>query len=152
MGMKSGLKKTFFGGYDVKKWIGLESVVDNAKTIKGFYDDLQDKSKGTKREAKPETFEQAAKRFGLNEAAIGHRMKQLFYTSLGFAVIALALFCYAFFLIFSKAMIMSGVVTVVLALVATSYAFRENFNYYQLKRRKLGCSYRDWMRDTFTGK
>ena len=96
-------------------------------------------------ENRTETFEQCLKRLGITEAQLQKRMRSslqiiLFCLGLGVAIII-----YAFYL-WSQGMLMAGFTSLILGGLLGSYAFREHFNYFQMKKRQLGCSLKDWVK------
>lgn len=91
-----------------------------------------------------ETFEEAIARMKLTEADLEERKKmfltQVFiYLAAGFAVLA-----YAVWLAFSGYFVEMCLAFLV-ALLALAYAFRSHFWLFQMKRRKLGCTFKEYL-------
>ena len=97
-----------------------------------------------------ETFEHAMSRFDLDEKALQAKslgLKRLSYTLL---IMAGVLFLYGLYQLCFGSLrgTMIALVEVCLALVL---AFRYHFWHFQIERRKLGCSIKEWFKASFTG-
>ena len=99
----------------------------------------------------PETFEQASQRLDLSEADIQARIKSLKNEILIFSFSAITIFSYAVYLGISGA----GFFAVLIALlVSTSLficAFKSHFWLFQVRNRKLGCTFQEWINSTIKG-
>lgn len=87
----------------------------------------------------------------LNEDELFARQRGLYRLSVIMCVVAMMFFSYALYhLVFGgfKAVIVS----LVLMFIALVLAFRYHFWYFQIKERKLGCTFREWYRQGFLGK
>jgi len=98
-----------------------------------------------------ETYEEAVVRLNLSEEDQEKRKKTFFRMCLFYIGIALVLFIYAIYLMFTSFFI-AVFIALMLVAVALSLAFREHFWYVQMTCRRLGLSIKDWANYTFGGK
>lgn len=96
-----------------------------------------------------ETYEEAVVRLNLNDEAIAARKKDLFLMAGFFSVLAIAVFIYGFYLLLFQGMILAFFMGVALAFLLTALAFRQHFWYIQMKYKRLGLTFNDWMNYTF---
>ena len=91
-----------------------------------------------------ETFEEAMKREGLTEADIQKRQKHCFNVAIAFLGLGVAVFAYSIYLLWNGHLmaLLLGVGVTGLSLVQ---AFRYHFWYFQMKQRKLGCTFKEWL-------
>lgn len=97
-----------------------------------------------------ESFTEAATKLNINDETLLTKQKALFRLSIIMTVAACAILGYAGYQLFYgslKAMFVSLVVT----FVALTLAFRYHFWYYQIKHRKLGCTFDEWFRQGLLG-
>jgi intracellular multiplication protein IcmV len=92
-----------------------------------------------------ETFEQAQARLGLSDEVLISRQIALFRLSLLLFVLGIILFSYAFFQLFYGSL-HGFLLTLSVAGLALVISFRYHFWAFQIKRKKLGCSLREWYR------
>ncbi|MGQ3889896.1 type IVB secretion system protein IcmV [Legionella sp. CNM-1927-20] len=95
-------------------------------------------------------FDAAMAAMNLTEADLIARQKGLYRLSLLMCFAAFGLLCYAIYHLFYGG-IHAVVISLVLTLVALALAFRYHFWYYQIRERKLGCTFREWYRRGFLG-
>lgn len=131
------LSSTFF---DVPRWINAKQYVETNKT-------LYTKIKEVFRIAQPEreeTFEAAMLRLKLTEQDLQERVpaNQRALTILLAFIVVLCL--YGFYLMFSGAVAGTFVILAVIVLSAVR-AFQYSFWNFQIKNRKLGCSFKEWL-------
>jgi len=97
-----------------------------------------------------ESFDEAMARLNINETDLTLKQKALFRLSVVMVVVGGLIFCYAGYQLFYgsyKALFVSLVVM----LIAFALAFRYHFWYFQIKHRKLGCSFEEWYRQGILG-
>ena len=90
-----------------------------------------------------ETFEEAVARFNLSEADILQRQKAFGRLAAFYLFIAVCLGIYTGYLYYKSAFL-SMLMTLVLILLACSFAFKEHFWYAQMCQRRLGLTFKDW--------
>lgn len=100
----------------------------------------------------PETFDQAVARMELTEEDIKKTINTYSTYALIFILIALALFAYAFYLLFAYGSITGWLIS----LAATGFCliqfFRYDFWAYQMKERRLGITFDEWKKHILGGK
>ncbi len=148
MGFKKVVKKGFFSGFNAKRWVGMDQIKRSGGTVKDLYADLY-KKKGDEVPRK-ETFEECVQRYGLSEKDIQKKMKIFQLLAVGFFIGSFFVFAYTVFL-FSTGMFLAGMVSLMLTFLLWAYAFREHFNYYQMKQRRLGCTVQEWFSSIVKG-
>lgn len=98
----------------------------------------------------PETFEQAIKRLGITEQGIEERKKMYAIQVLIYLLTGIAAFIYAVFLV--RAGEFMGMLMAFLAGgLGFAYAFRSHFWLFQLKQRRLGCTFKEWLSSSIQG-
>ena len=141
---KRGVVRGFFGSLvNVKKWSNFDEVAASARFVTKSVKDLCQPQKGSSMSSS--SFAEMMQKLNLTEDDIKKRMKYFLYYFVVYFFSALCLFFYMGYLIATSGRILSVLVTMILGLLMTVYAVREHFWYMQLKTRKLGCSFRDWL-------
>ncbi len=149
MGVRKAIKKTVTSGLSPKRWVGLDQIKENAGTVKNIAKAVLKPGSGDQDEIKQETFEQALVRLNITEEDLKKRMESSKYIVWFCSGLSLSIFIYMFYL-WSQGQIVSGVVCFMLSFVLGAYAFREHFNLFQMKQRRLGCSIREWYQSLFS--
>lgn len=90
-----------------------------------------------------ESFEQAVRRLRLSPADLEKRRKSFLQQSILFLLFGLLIFAYAVYL-FAESAWGSGVVALLMTGVFVLYAFRAHFWAFQIKYKKLGCTWKEW--------
>ena len=98
----------------------------------------------------PETFEQCIKHYGLTDEALTKKRRLHLYTAMGCLLGSVVLLAYTLYLI-ATGIYFSSLVSVMLAALLVAYAYREHFNAFQIKQRRLGCTFKEWVSYTFKG-
>jgi intracellular multiplication protein IcmV len=132
-------RKTFFNPLG---WLGYNELKNNSKIIWSTVKKIGEVEEPTR----TETFEEATQRFELTEVEV----KQISENYLMYAIILVILAAFAFgggvvFLIaYGKfsAFILATACTAILL----SYAISFHFWHFQIKHRKLGCTFAEWWR------
>ncbi|MGV3740071.1 MAG: type IVB secretion system protein IcmV [Gammaproteobacteria bacterium] len=97
-----------------------------------------------------ESFEHAVAKFDLDEKTLQAKatgLKRLSYSLVG---VAIFLFLYTFYQLFFGSY-RGAIIALIEVGIALVLAFRYHFWYYQIKQRKLGCSVKEWFKNSFTG-
>jgi intracellular multiplication protein IcmV len=137
-------RKTFF---NPRAWLGYDSIKDQTRTISSF---IKDAATVQQPEHK-ETFEQALQRLNLNEETIKVAARNYYYYALFFLALAILDFLYGFYLLFSEGSILGFILALAVCALLLAQAFRNHFWYFQIKSRRLGCTFQEW-RDAIMGK
>ena len=152
MGLKKIVTKGLFSGLNPLRWMGFEHIADNAKTIKNIANGIAKPSPSEEKSSyRPKTFEAAMQHYGLTEADIQKRMRASWQISLACFLLSLPMLGYTVYL-FIAHLPLSAFVCVILTGLLWAYAFREHFNYFQMKQRRLGCTFKEWFINTVSGK
>ncbi|MHB1946837.1 MAG: type IVB secretion system protein IcmV [Gammaproteobacteria bacterium] len=132
-------RKTFF---NPRAWLGYDYVKAQSLGLFGTIKLLF----GAKIEEGPqdETFEQAKQRLNLTDEDIAttemnYLLLTAFYASVGFVIV-----CAAFYLLITDASYAAFILALALSTVLFGQAFRSHFWYFQIKSRKLGCTFDEW--------
>ncbi len=147
MGVKSLFKKGFGSGLSPKKWVGFDQLKSDSISLGQMIKRVFKRSQKVK---KKETFEQAVKRFNLTEADIQKRIKSAKELVVIFLALSAVLIVYTIYQ-WSGGHIVSGFICFILSLLILAYAFREHFNLFQMRSRRLGCTYSEWFNSLFKG-
>ncbi|QMT58960.1 type IVB secretion system protein IcmV [Legionella sp. PC997] len=97
-----------------------------------------------------ESFDDAVKHLNLTDESILSKQKSLFRLSIIMVFAALLIMGYAVFQLFYGSL-KAFLVSIVVTLIALVLAFRYHFWYYQIKNRKLGCTFNEWYRKGLLG-
>lgn len=92
-----------------------------------------------------ESFDTAQKELNLSNADLLLREKALFRLSILMLTMASAIFIYSGYHFF-EGNFRAGIISIIVMMIALSLAFRYHFWYYQIKHRKLGCSFDEWLK------
>lgn len=99
---------------------------------------------------KGESFKAASSRFELSKQDLENKQIALFRLSILMCAIGAGIFAYAIYHLFYGSY-RAALVSLVIALIALALAFRYNFWYFQIKKRKLGCSVEEWYKQSIRG-
>lgn len=127
--------------FNVSRWIGWPDIKKNASNIHVLYKVFF--------ATKPvslyrETFEEAVDRMGLSEEDIQHIASQYYNKSLFYLGILTAGLLYHIYLIWHKYWA-AAIVMCSIDFMLFSFWFREHFWYTQIKIRRLGLSFKEWL-------
>jgi intracellular multiplication protein IcmV len=132
----------------------LKVFLPSGKRLKGEYQDLKNQNLSLRRMLtslyskdvleRKETFEQAMVRLGLTEADIHKTARNYHIYALIFLILGLALFVYAFYLLFAYLALMGCLLGLTAAAFSWGQAFRFDFWSCQIRKRKLGLTFNEW--------
>lgn len=146
MGFKSMFKSSAKKSFDVWNWFGYArfkfEIQGLIRLLKSLF------ARFSPKKSSAETFEQAVARQGLTEADLKKRMRLAKQLCWFFLTGTLAMLYYTF-IQFSHGFIANGFFCILLTALLAVYGFREHFYSYQIRKRQLGCRYRDCFKDTF---
>lgn len=148
MGIKQVVKKGLFSGLNPMRWIGYDQIVANGRTIKNMVSSITKKNNTSYH---PTTFDDCMQHYGLTEETLKKRMKSSLRVARVCLVLSVLMLSYTIYL-FIRHLPMAAIICVVLTLLLWVYAFREHFNYFQMKQRRLGCTFKEWFVAIFKGK
>jgi intracellular multiplication protein IcmV len=147
MKITRAIKRTVKPFVDVKTWVGYDQAKQNASSIIELFKGLFKKSESPAKE----TFEEAVQRLGLTEESLEERKKNFIFLTLFYFCIALGLLAYAIYLGFQGSY-HGAIACFSIMFIAWAQTFRYHFWLFQLKQRKLGCTFQEWLHATFGGK
>lgn len=126
--------------FDVPKWVSLDEMSGNITNIVDYGKTLFIPQQASY----VETFEEACKRLNLSEADLKKRRKEFIRLQILYTFFALGVAAYAYDLLLSGNFL-CVIICLSLILVIFSQIFRYNFWAFQIKNRKLGCTFKDWL-------
>lgn len=97
-----------------------------------------------------ESFSEAVKLLNLSDESILTKQKSLFRLSILMVLAAVLIFVYAGYQLFYGS-IKAFLVSIIVTMIALVLAFRYHFWYFQMKNRKLGCTFNEWYRQGLLG-
>ena len=97
-----------------------------------------------------ESFDEAATKLNLSDAALMTKQKALFRLSIVMLIAAGLILSYAGYQLFYGSF-PAVIVSLIVTLIALTLAFRYHFWYYQIKNRKLGCTFDEWFKQGLLG-
>lgn len=131
----------------LKSALGTEQLKSQTSSIGKMANDVLSIPKSPKN---VESFEEALTRLNLSEADVERRKIQFLRLSRIYLVLAVVVFVYMLYLIIEKALF-PALGCFGLLLILFSQFFRYNFWLFQLRQRRLGCSFFEWFSE-WTGK
>lgn len=141
---KGIVKKSFKSLFNVPRWVSWNDIVANGRFVISLAKDLF-----VKKEAKHyKDFDEAVAQLGISEEELQKRQKAFFHTMMLYFSIALVLLLYSLFLLFN-AHLLSGAISLLLTILLFAYAYRDGIGYLQIKQRKLGITFSEWLRALF---
>lgn len=146
MGILSATKRvgSVFFNFRVDKWIDYEYL----KSLTLFFVNQFQFVFRLAKPRPPETFEEAIYRLELSPQELILRSKQYLILCYFFLGNSLALTCYSYYL-YSIESFMGSIMTASITIYSITYAFRYHYWNYQIRRLRLGCTFKEWFRDLF---
>lgn len=149
MGFKSVVKKSLVRGFNVKRWVGVETIKRDTQVVKAVFRSVFQPNGTVEQDAQgrpvQKKFADYVREYGLTEETLTRRMKQLRWMAYFCWTLGLVTVVYAFVLWTQYAQWMNGFVCVMLALVLWAQGLREHFNAYQISQKRLGCAISEWL-------
>lgn len=143
MGIKKAFKFTF-SSMQPSKWIGIDLLKDQAGLIKNLFHSSVLKKKESVAVNKSEmTFSEYQQALGMTDEALSKAMKQCRHIFIFCSVLALAVLFYSYS-VFKGSRVISGAVTIILALLLAVNGWKEHLFYTQLKHRLVSINARRW--------
>lgn len=147
MSFFGGIKKIIKPAVDVPKWIDYRQLLKNNRSIfsfvKKFFIPEQAKTE--------ESFEEALSRLKLTPSDLIQRSKE--FTRLMWIWIFLLLVSIAYSIYLLQNHFFRGFYPCLgICIIILTQIFRYHFWLFQIKQRRLGCSFRDWLNGQFIGK
>lgn len=145
MGIFKSTKKVAGKVVDVRvdKWVSWGYLTETADRFKTILSDIAIPKKATY----SETFKDAMQRLDLSEEDLQARKKEftrLFYFFIGLAITVIIYALYSAL----KGHLLPSLISFCLSLYCLTQAFRFHFWLFQIKNRKLGCTFKEWLNST----
>lgn len=140
--MNFGFRSTVKSLFNFKSWIGWGSLVQNGTWIRDMYGQLL---RPQVTSPVRETFEEACARYGYTPEFLRHQEVQFEKAATLFLGILCAGLLYMGWL-FYKDKLLAGIVMIPLNFMLFSFYFRESFWLMQIRHKRLGMGFRDWLR------
>lgn len=137
--------KRFFGSifssvFNFRLWLSLDYLKQNTAALKEQASHVFVPKVGNVHE----DFDNVMQRFKLTEAQLKSRAQGLLLLSILMILLALAILVYSIYQFFVGT-IFTGLTSIVFVVLALTLAFRYHFWYFQIKQRKLGGTWKDWL-------
>lgn len=129
--------RTFF---NPKAWIGTTNIRATTGIIWGITKSLFIPPKPER----TETFDQAMERLDLNKEDVLKKQNTFLSYSTLFVILAGFSFATSFFLAMQYHSFYGWLFSILMTMLFLSQAFRYHFWYFQIKHRKLGCTFQEW--------
>jgi intracellular multiplication protein IcmV len=131
---------------NVPGWIGLRGIKENAK---GLWSGIKVLLLPSKNIAGEETFAQAVERMNLTEEDLANRSRHLGHHAIIYLFFAILCFSYAIYLLIDIKILSSMLVVLITAFFVLK-AYISFFWRFQIRQRKLGCTFKEWLLDLRT--
>jgi intracellular multiplication protein IcmV len=134
-------------------WMGWKQIGSSSRDLKNLAKAVFRIKLEKNEEKKPatETFEQTMARLNIDEEKLKERQKQFLKLTLFYFALGLALLSYTIHLFITTHFFLASFVTLILSVLMFTYAYRQHFWYFQIKSRKLGRTFKDWVAFTLKG-
>lgn len=140
------IRRTVTPFVDVGTWIGYAQLAQLTKMVGGTIKDLF-----TARKAEfDETFEEALKRLKLKEEDVQSKIRVFTFLSIFWFLVSIGMVFYGVYLAGNRSWY-GFLACIGLSMVLLSQAFYYHFWMFQMKQRRLGCTFQDWWNANFTG-
>lgn len=140
MKIARSVKKFVKPHVDIPKWVALDDMSDSITNVVDLGKTLFIPQKATFQE----TFEEALVRLNLTEADVAKREKEFIRLQFIFGGFALLVFAYCVYLLLESNFV-CAVICFALISIILSQVFRYNFWAFQIRKRKLGCTFQEWL-------
>jgi len=133
--------------FNVRAWVSYDHLKAGTRSLFQLGRGLLVPKKSTTQES----FEQAKARLDLDDEKLDAKANHLFRIAILFVVFAIALLGYALYHAM-KGHWLATLISFSLTFLMLSLAFRYHFWFFQIKHKKLGCSFSEWMNAKVDGR
>lgn len=127
---------------DVPSWVGYKYLKNIANSIYAY---VKSMLKGAHSKAvKKETFMQAVERLQLTEEDLQKKSRHFTHQIYFFLLLATCCLVYSFYLFFQAA-IFAAIFSLFIVVFLLLKAYIAHFWRFQIKQRKLGCTFKEWL-------
>jgi intracellular multiplication protein IcmV len=130
-------RKTFL---NPSGWLGVNELKNNTAAMWSIIKGIVTPEKTDR----VETFEEAMQRLHLTEQDVENNKNTYYLYALGFLVLGIAAFLSSFYYLFYHQTISGCLLGLAVTAFLFAQAFRYHFWYFQIKHRKLGCTFAEW--------
>jgi intracellular multiplication protein IcmV len=135
-------RKTFF---NPSGWLGYNEVKGSIQTswdlMKGMFIIPEPTYK--------ETFEEALIRQGVTDEEAQRRGNDFLTYAIVFLALSVTTFCFSFYILIIERTFAGCLLGMAVTALFAAQAFRFHFWYFQIKKRKLGCTFEEWKQSWF---
>ncbi len=124
----------------IPKQIDYQRLASATRTLFDFLKNLFTPTKATRKES----FEEALVRLRVSEEALSSIARNFYWFAYGYLGFCILLVGYAGYLVHKHAYVSAGSAFII-ACVVLAYAFRKRFWYFQIKTRRLGYTFKEWL-------
>lgn len=142
------VKKVIFTLFDVRKWSDYDRV-------RGFTLYLENGIKNLfipRQKTAEQTFDEALRQYNVDEEALLKKRNGLFRLSMLMCLVAVGFLFYSLYLAAYEGSWHATLLSLVVMMLALVLAFRYHFWFFQIKQRKLGCTFQEWFKLGFLGR
>lgn len=139
MKKKQGLFANLFSIFHPKNLLSYQQIRSGSQVIA----DAVRNNFTVKKAERMETFEEALVRLNLTEAEAKRRGRFMGKMALFFMILTVLIFSYVIYMLWHETWMVSFVGAAI-ATYTGAQAFRYHFWYFQIKRRRLGCTFKEW--------
>lgn len=129
-------RKTFF---NPRAWLSYDTIKEQTLAVWALIKQIF----VTPVAENPETFEEAQARLGLTNEEIATTGQTYLGFAIFYALVAVAIFAVAIYFIVHLAFA-GFILALAITIFMGGQAFQNHFLYFQIKHRKLGCTYEEW--------
>jgi len=135
-------RKLFKFFFDIPSWIGFSQMKSDTNLVKGL---ATTALKIPKRTEHIEHFDEVMQRLEIDEASLKQRYNLFKLCFCLFMFLSASLFSYTIYVLL-MGYVLNGIVCLSLTVLGFVLAFRYHFWMFQIERRKLGCSFKEWLK------
>jgi hypothetical protein len=143
MGFFKSFGKGLGKSWEVKRWLDYDHLKGNANMIRGLWNNVTTEKSRVGAEYKD--FTQAQNKLEISDEKLSKIAKRFKMHSYIMFVITLSIITYAVILLLSNSLL-PALSCVMLSLLALSVTFRESYNYYLVKTRRLKSTPKQWLK------
>lgn len=141
--------KTFF---NPKAWIGYDSLKNHTLLIWTFITSVfAHNINNPNRSENPESFDHTLIKLNISEPELALIARRNLIYALVFLVLACCDICYAIYLIWYRHALASFLISISTVVFLIAQVFKYHFWYFQIKQRRLGCTFQQWKNSILSG-
>lgn len=143
MAAKDVFKVSFKTFFNPVAWLNVREIQNNTRIIK---DIVKDTFKKPEQTTVVETFDEAMKRQNLTEDDVQQTASSFALFRIIFASLTIASFLSSFYFLIHYHTVAGWILALAVTAIFASQAFRFSFLLFQIKQRRLGCTFQEWWR------